>query len=132
MTLLQKDLKYNLHTKQENWIQDLALEAETAIQKLPASDRDTYRHLVAECPNTLKQNNTTHSKQSNAQQEAKTIKSIQSKLQNNDAIITRADKSNSIVILTNSYSILYSMFYNYKDFFPPVVLMAVADTLYVR
>ena len=32
MTLLQKGLKYNLHTKRENWIQNLALEAETAIQ----------------------------------------------------------------------------------------------------
>jgi hypothetical protein len=99
MTLLQKGLKYNLHTKQKNWIQDLALEAETAIQKLPTSDPDTYRHLVAERINTLKQNNNTYSKQNNAQQEAKILKSIQSKLRNNNAIITRADKGKSIVIL---------------------------------
>jgi hypothetical protein len=37
MSLLQKGLKYNLHTKRENWIQNLTLEAETAIQKLPTS-----------------------------------------------------------------------------------------------
>ena len=52
--LLEKGLKYNLHTRQKNWIEDLALEAETAIQKLPISDRDTYRHLVATRINTLK------------------------------------------------------------------------------
>ena len=99
MTLLQKGLKYNLHTKQKNWIQDLALEAETAIQKLPISDRDTYRHLVATRINTLKKNNNSQHTHGTPLQEAKTIKNIRSKLQHNDAIITRADKGNSIVIL---------------------------------
>jgi hypothetical protein len=35
MAMLQKRLKYNLHTKPKNWIQNLALEAETAIPSLP-------------------------------------------------------------------------------------------------
>jgi hypothetical protein len=59
MNLLQKGLKYNLHTKQANWIQNLALEAETAIQSLPASDRDIYRHTVAKRLNTLQRNSNT-------------------------------------------------------------------------
>jgi len=33
-TLLEKGLKYNLHTKKKNWLVNLALEAETAITKL--------------------------------------------------------------------------------------------------
>jgi hypothetical protein len=48
MALLQKGLKYNLHNKQKTWIQNLAIEAETAISKLPTSDRDVYRKLTAE------------------------------------------------------------------------------------
>jgi hypothetical protein len=35
MSLLQKGPKYNLHTKPKNWIQILAVEAETAISHLP-------------------------------------------------------------------------------------------------
>jgi len=35
LTLLQKGPKYNLHNKPNNWIQNLALEAETAITHLP-------------------------------------------------------------------------------------------------
>jgi hypothetical protein len=53
MVLLQKVLKYKLHNKQKNWIQNLALKAETAISKLPASDRDAYRKFVAERINTV-------------------------------------------------------------------------------
>jgi hypothetical protein len=39
--LLQKGLKYNLHSKPRNWIQNLALEAETAITQLPPDERST-------------------------------------------------------------------------------------------
>ena len=39
MGLLQKGLKYNIHAKRENWIQILALEAETAVTQLPPNDR---------------------------------------------------------------------------------------------
>ena len=53
--LLQKGLKYNLLSKQKNWIQTLALEADTAISKLPTADRDVYRKLVAERISTLQQ-----------------------------------------------------------------------------
>jgi len=52
-TLLQKALKYNLHAKSKNWIQNLALEAETAISLLPTNEREVYRKLVADCIDTL-------------------------------------------------------------------------------
>ena len=100
MTLLQKGLKYNLQTKRENWIQTLALEAETAIQKLTRSDREIYRHKVTDRINTLQRNSNTQSNPNSAIHEAKTMRSIQSKLRNNDdTTITRADKGNSTVIL---------------------------------
>jgi hypothetical protein len=98
MTLLQKGPKYNLHTKKKNWIQNLALETETAISQLPPTDRDVYRKLAAERINTLLQNNNPRTTQ-HTHPETKTIKSIQTKLKHNEATITRADKSNSLVIL---------------------------------
>ena len=98
MSLLQKGPKYNLHTKQQNWLQNLALEAETAISQLPTSNRDIYRKLVAERINTLQQNSNHHPTH-NAHPEARTIKTIQSKLKSNNAVITGADKGNSLVIL---------------------------------
>jgi hypothetical protein len=48
MALLQKGLKYNLHTKHNDWLKNLALEAETAIAYIPTADRDIYRKQVAE------------------------------------------------------------------------------------
>jgi hypothetical protein len=47
INLLNKGLQYNLHYKQKLWIETLALEAETAISYLDASEQDHMRHLVA-------------------------------------------------------------------------------------
>ena len=102
MTLLQKGPKYNINPKKDNWIQNLVLEAETAISN-PPSDRDVYRKLTVDRMNTLIMNNsqTKH----NTHQETRTIKSIQTKPKNNDAMIARADKGNSLVILpTKQYN----------------------------
>ena len=46
--LHQKGLKYNLHSKQKNWIQNWALEAETAITQLPSNEWNVYRKLIAD------------------------------------------------------------------------------------
>jgi hypothetical protein len=51
--LLQKGLKYNTHTKHKNCLQNLALEAETAITQLPTTERDAYRKIVAKRIKTL-------------------------------------------------------------------------------
>jgi len=92
--LLQKGLKYNIHSKEKNWIENLALEAETAFTQLPANEREVYRKSVADRTDTLKRQNyhRTHP-------ETKLIRLIQSKLKESGAMITRADKGNSIVIL---------------------------------
>ena len=57
MTILQKGPKYNLHSKPKNWLQTLALEAETAITCLPPSHQEVCRMLTAERINTLQENN---------------------------------------------------------------------------
>ena len=93
MALLQKGPKYNFYTKKKDWIQNLALETETAISQLTPSDRDVYRKLAAERINTLLQNNNPRTEQ-NTHPETRTIKSIQAKLNHNEAMIARADKGN--------------------------------------
>jgi len=55
--------------------------------------------MTAECINTLQLNNNSHPKH-NAHPEARTIKTIKTKLKKNEAMITHTDKGNSLVILT--------------------------------
>ena len=97
--LIQKGLKYNLHSKPKNWIHNLALEAETAISLLPSSEQDVYRKLVVDHIGKLQQQNPSHK----PYPETKLIKSVQAKPQENNAMITRAAKGNSIVILPTDY-----------------------------
>ena len=47
LTLLNKGLKYNLNHKHKNWIRTLALEAETAITKLPIFEQGCIRYQAA-------------------------------------------------------------------------------------
>ena len=74
-------------------------EAETAITQLPSNERDVYRKIVADRIDRLQQQNPSH----RPHPETKLIKSIQAKLQENNATITRADKGNSIVILPTDH-----------------------------
>jgi len=113
MRLLHKELKYNMHTKKKNWIQTLALEAETAINQLPATERVVYRKLVADQIDKLQRHNPTHM----THPEAKMIHSIQRKLKDNDATVTCADKGNSMVILhTHQYETKLQDFLRNNDF----------------
>jgi len=97
ITFLEKGLKYNLHNRKRNWLSTLALEAETAINSLPHPEREYFRNKVAENLEQLKQ----HDRNVNrtARSEHNTIKQIITKIQNNKATVTSADKGNTIVIL---------------------------------
>jgi len=87
LTLLEKGPKYNLHSKPKDWIQNLALEAETAIMQLPPTDREVYRKLTAEHISTLiKENNTQNTH--NTHPEMKIVESIKTKLTENEAMVT--------------------------------------------
>ena len=92
--LLQKGIKYNTQAKKKGWIQNVALEAETAFTQLPTNQREVYRKLVADSINTLEQKNPKHSIPRSQNHK---VNPNQTKRQN--ALVTRADKGNSIVIL---------------------------------
>ena len=103
LSLLNKGLKYNLSYKNKNWIQTLALETETAITQLPQQEQECVRARAA---HGIKQLYKQHSanKQCNSNQAIKeyhTLSQIKEKLKSNKAIITKADKGNSTVILYN-------------------------------
>jgi hypothetical protein len=96
--LLNTGPKYNLHTKTADWLTTLALEAETAINQLPPADQEFYRKQVADRIKTLHNHeHQTHNKHTNLESHA--AKSIQSKLNRNNATIAIANKSSSLVIL---------------------------------
>jgi hypothetical protein len=96
--LLNKGLKYNLHHRQKNWLTNLALEAETAISLLPLADKGYYRKQVSDHITQLHRQNITKPDHNN-HNEWDTIKTIKTKLKNNGATLTTADKGNTIVIL---------------------------------
>ena len=65
MALLQKGPKYNQHDKPKDWIQNLALEAEKAISRLPHTEWEVYRKMTSERINILQnRKNPTHAKNS--------------------------------------------------------------------
>jgi len=102
VTLLNKGLKYNLHRKKGKWLTNLALEAEKAINLLPFTDREYYRKQVSNHVTQLQQNSKPLRHNHNTHIEWKTLKTITAKLKKNDAIVTSADKGNTIVILPST------------------------------
>jgi len=75
----------------------ISKEAEIAIAHFSPSEREVYRKLTAERINTLQLNNPQHTH--NTHPEAKTIKSIKTKLKDNEAMIAHTNKGNSLMIL---------------------------------
>ena len=101
MELLNKGLKYNLGSKQKRWINNLAMEAKTAIMMLPPGQQDYIRHQVAKNIKRLYQQHgqrTTY-KSTQEKRQDKTAKLIKDKLIKNKAMVAKADKGNSTVIL---------------------------------
>jgi hypothetical protein len=99
--LLQKGLKYNIHSKPKNWVNTLAIEAEAAITLLPTQHQEPIRYMAAQ---NLKHLYTEHEKRQThnrhqQQHELKVIKGINKKLTENRAMVTKSDKGNSLIIL---------------------------------
>jgi len=101
MELLNKGLKYNLGIIQKRWINNLATVAETAITMLPPGEQDYIRHQVAKNITRLhqQQGQQTTYRNTKEKREDKTAKLIKDKLRKNKAIVAKADKGNSTVIL---------------------------------
>jgi hypothetical protein len=96
MALLQKGPKYNLHTKKKDWIQNLALETETAISQLPPPQTEIYTENWLLSASTTSYKTTTP--ELNKTHTLRPEPSNPSKLSHNEAMIARADKGNSLVI----------------------------------
>jgi len=111
MELLNKGLKYNLGHKKKSWISNLALEAENAIMSLPTSEQDGIRYQVAQ--NIQKLYTQEREKQAypnwKITHERRVIKQIRRKPITEKAMITKADKGNTIIII-----VIYSNDYNKK------------------
>ena len=104
LTLLNKGLKYNLHHKPKHWIKDLGLEAECAITLLPPEEQEYTRHQLAKQLKKLQTQQTPQSRYNESKQyeEVKVMNSIRDKLHKNKALITKANKGNSIIIVYRS------------------------------
>ena len=95
ITLLNKGLKYNLSFKNKNWIRNLALEAGTAINYLPETEREWK---TAEFIDTLYIYHT-HNIDYKGEKEINLLTNVKKKLSDKSAMITQSDKGNSIVII---------------------------------
>jgi hypothetical protein len=102
--LLQKGLKYNIQHKPAKWIQNLALEAENNISKLPQAQQAPIRYLIANNIESLytKQNNHSDKTIRTKINDLKTVNQIKKKLRSNQAIITKADKGDTLVIINQT------------------------------
>jgi hypothetical protein len=101
MTLLNKGLKYNVKHKGKHWLSNLALEAEAAVMRLPAQEQEPVRHMVAHNLQKLyKQfNRKRPPNDRSTRNEIKIVNQIRRKLEDSHAIVTKADKGNSKIIL---------------------------------
>jgi mRNA-degrading endonuclease RelE of RelBE toxin-antitoxin system len=99
--LLNKGLKYNLNQKRKHWLSNLASEAKAAITLLPAYEQEHIRYHVAYKLQKLhKQHNDRHTVfDKTTKNEIRTVNQIKKKLIENKAMITKAGKGNSVIIL---------------------------------
>ena len=100
LTLLNKGLKYNLSFKRKNWIKTLALEAETTVSYLPHTEREYLRYQIAHNIKQLYKHYDSNQGYNarNMNKERQVLHSMKNKLQSNNAVITKADKGNTIVV----------------------------------
>jgi hypothetical protein len=105
MKLLNKGLKYNLHHKHYNWIKTLAIEADTAVNQINITEQAYMRQLVANKLQKLinqektKNNNKKAYATKQAKYEKQLVWNIKKKINENDLIITKADKGNTLIIM---------------------------------
>ena len=99
MTLLNKGLKYNLNYKGKNWLSTLALEAETAISLLPSHEQEYLRYQVSQNLQKLYKQQNSKQKTTDFKTENKIVHQNTKKLTAAKAIVTKADKGNSMIII---------------------------------
>jgi len=94
LDLLNKGIKYNLNHKHKMWVNNLALEAESAITLLPPGEQDCMRHQVAKNINKLMNQQNPNNRQTaiKGKEEFGILKQIRRKIKTNNALITKQIK----------------------------------------
>jgi hypothetical protein len=97
--ILNKGLQYNIaYNNPKQWIERLVIETEVAISKLPEQQQEGNRFLAKHNIEKILKSNKQYT---NKSIENKIIKTIKQKLINNEAVITKADKGKTVVIINN-------------------------------
>ena len=102
MALLNKGLKYSLYHKDKHRLSNLTLEAEAALTPLSPPQQEHIRHQVAHNHRKLyKHHNNTPSPKT-PRNEMKIVNQIKKNLSDANAMVTEADKGNSMIIIYES------------------------------
>ena len=93
-------MQYSIKRPIEQYWNDVIIETEQAIKKLEPRLQETYRIIAAK---KLKQTkNSTHQKNNQAQRQNYILNNIKRKLRQGNAMITKADKGKTTVIIDNT------------------------------
>jgi hypothetical protein len=103
--LLSKGLKYNMQHRQKHWIKTLAIEADSAINLLNLHEQAYMKQMVTQRLRRLIDKDTRGEKRGShitklASIEKKLIQNLQGKLEENNLMITKADKGNTLIIIS--------------------------------
>jgi hypothetical protein len=99
ITLLEKGLKYNLHWKPKNWMERVALEAETAISYVDITKQDHLRHTVTEHLAKIQRNININNNKEWDKYEWRILKELKEKIRKHNLTLTRVDKGCTVVIM---------------------------------
>ena len=93
-------MQYSIKRPIEQYWNDVIIETEQAIKKLEPRLQETYRIIAAKKLKKIK--NSTHQKNNQAQRQNYILNNIKRKLRQGNAMITKADKGKTTVIIDNT------------------------------
>ena len=103
MELLNTRMQYNIEKPMEQYWNDLIIETDQAIRKMDPKTQDAFRVIATKKLKQMK--NYDNQKNIHAKCRTHTMKNIKEKLKMGNAMITRADKGKTIVIIdTDEYN----------------------------
>jgi hypothetical protein len=117
--LLNKGLQYNIHHKPNMWLCNLAWETKATVTQLPHHDQDHIRHRIADTIRKLSKKHYEVQSTHNTQhyQEKALLRQIKQNLDIHQAMITKADKGNTIIIIyQQDYNSKIQTFINNNSF----------------
>jgi hypothetical protein len=99
---LEKRPQIQLHHKDKHWLSNLELEAEAALTLLPQPEQEHIRHQIAHNLRKLYKHHNNTPPPKTPRNEIKIVNQIKKKLSDAKAMVTEADKGNSMVIVYES------------------------------